>query len=110
MLCFVLVRVRVRVFVCAGVVWGLVWVGGFLVLSCLSVLILRSISEAIMLLSATASRLALCRSTRAPQNGQVRDFWSTAASSSPLHWLHSMTYVMGIRVRLFRKTFPHTVR
>jgi len=80
------------------------------VLSCLSVLILRSISEAIILLSATANRLALCRSTREPQNGQVRDFWFTAASSKPLQWLHSMTYVMVISVHLFRKTFPHTVK
>jgi hypothetical protein len=86
LLCFVLVRgFVVRSLFGGGACCGFIRVGGFVVFSWRSVLIFRSISDAIMLLSAIANRLALCRFTLVPQNGQVRDFWSADASNNPLH-------------------------
>lgn len=81
-------------------------------LDCRLLLIWRSISEAKNASLALANLLARCKSIRAPQYGQIFVFCPTAASSKPLHLLHSTINVMGIECasseRLFH-THPNNV-
>jgi len=66
------------------------------VLFCLWTLSLRSIWDASNAFSAVAKHLVFCKKIWALQYGHVRVFWVLAASSKPLHRLHSSMTVAGI--------------